>query len=52
MKTLTVFAMLAGLVATWWAWHAIVRQVVTHFGITGGLITVGVCMALSLIMEP
>ena len=49
--TPTIFAMLAFLMACWWAAHWLAHLIVTEYGILGGLVACGVIYVMSLIMD-
>jgi hypothetical protein len=51
MRPLITFGLLASLLATWWAWHWLVRAFVTEFGVTAGLIALGLIYAAGLIID-
>jgi hypothetical protein len=49
--TLTIFAMLACLLATWHVAHWVMHLIVTEYGILGGLVACGIIYGMSLIID-
>ena len=49
--TLMTFAMIATLIVTWHGVHWVARLIVTEYGILAGLVGLGVCFVMAVIMD-